>query len=623
MVTQYKLRPCCFNSFFKEHMPSVQRVIIPAILAFLLFFSPNKSFSFTCHDESWQRIDRHIYSLQNTHQKEQIVKEYLKSHPDHICALDRLMNIYSRQGSKKQALNAGNSLLEALGKNKTSPSPELLLKMGKLSVEIEDYILAVDYFYRSKTTEGRNELGKLPSNAVDIVKKYIKSSKEKEGLEFIAALKRVFPRLLHNNKELALLIENSKGGVPRLSSSKQEKNNNRADNILKKEKQSKGRLYIKTFPKGAKVRWKRFHDFVYQKQQYKTGLSLRSGKYTIEVSSVGYETKTRAIEIVSGENTNLAVGLVRIKDKKKVVQGKKAKGVRPILSPEKEKKPANTFYTNRGNSVPGNFRWEVGSVYVSSKWKQVLFSRAYKNPVVVVKIVGENDKAPCVVRIKQIDPKVGFYVRIQEWDYMFYKHAEEKVNYIVMEKGSHIIKKGVRVEAGKFTTDEVSSFRHVKFKKDFFIRNPVIIASVASYNEGDAVVGRIHKNKKSGFLYKMQEQESNKKVHAYEAINYIAWELTTGVYSGISFEIGKTKNKVNHKPFSVNFQTSHFRENPKNIPIVLSGMQTYRGRDTATVRSSKITTSGFMTRIEEEKSRDVETAHKNKEVVGYMAFQSP
>ncbi len=54
-------------------------------------------------------------------------------------------------------------------------------------------------------------------------------------------------------------------------------------------------------------------------------------------------------------------------------------------------------------------------------------------------------------------------------------------------------------------------------------------------------------------------------------------------------------------------------------PVFLAGMQTYQGRDTASIRYKDLTTYGVDIFIEEE-SQDSETA-QNKENVGYFLFE--
>ena len=107
----------------------------------------------------------------------------------------------------------------------------------------------------------------------------------------------------------------------------------------------------------------------------------------------------------------------------------------------------------------------------------------------------------------------GFEVRVQEWDYLDGQHATEQVNYIVVESGSHELPGGARVEAGRFNANAVSSFASIEFSQAFN-SVPVVMTTINSVNEGDAVAMRLKNITTTGFDYRIQEQESNDKQHA-------------------------------------------------------------------------------------------------------------
>ncbi len=64
-----------------------------------------------------------------------------------------------------------------------------------------------------------------------------------------------------------------------------------------------GKLHVETDPPDAKVR---FVDFKYD---YTPGIILREGTYSIEVSSPGYQSITRQLKMVGGQNTSVSVSL--------------------------------------------------------------------------------------------------------------------------------------------------------------------------------------------------------------------------------------------------------------------------------------------------------------------------
>jgi len=257
---------------------------------------------------------------------------------------------------------------------------------------------------------------------------------------------------------------------------------------------------------------------------------------------------------------------------------------------------------------------EFGEIQVNHEWQKVTLKSAYTNPIVITSAVGYSNQDPAVIRVRNVDSS-GFEVRVQEWDYLDGQHASEQVNYIVVESGSYELPGGTRVEAGRFNANAVNSFASIQFSQDCGTV-PVVITTINSVNEGDAVAMRLKNITPTGFDYRIQEQESNDKQHASEVAGYIAWEPSVGSIDGLVFEIGRTSNSVTHA-----FQTLPFYAPFSNPPVFLAGMQTTDGGDTAAVRWQNKQADGVEVKVEEEQSRDTETNHTT-EVVGYMVFEA-
>ena len=263
-------------------------------------------------------------------------------------------------------------------------------------------------------------------------------------------------------------------------------------------------------------------------------------------------------------------------------------------------------------SGQGGMRFEVGEVKVNHSWTQVRFDKAYADPAVVVKSIGDTHADPAVIRVRNLDG-YGFELRIQEWDYLGGWHKDEPVSYMVMESGSYELEDGTKVEAGRFDTGAVSNFSRINFARSFKV-TPVVFASTNTFNESDAVTCRLRKVSTSKFEIKMQEQEANAKAHAVETISYIAWEPSSGEIDGMRFEVKRTGNSVTHKDYHIGFGPDYDAE-----PVFLSDMQTTDGGDTANMRCKNKTASGVDVWVDEEGSKDSETKHTS-EVVGYMTF---
>ena len=250
---------------------------------------------------------------------------------------------------------------------------------------------------------------------------------------------------------------------------------------------------------------------------------------------------------------------------------------------------------------------------MNHNWKRVDFTDSFIDPVVVAKPSSYNETDPAVVRIKDVD-STGFDISIQEWDYLDGSHAFETVGYIVMERGSYTLGDGAKVKAGSFDTDKTDSFGWVDFSETFN-QVPVIATSVISFNEEDVVCCRLGNIDTTGFDFCMQEQERNSQNHASETIFYIAWEPSSGIIDGtLAFEVNRTGDVIEHT-----FQTISFDQIFLSIPVFISDIQTGYGMNTANLRWERKEIDSVDVKIDEEQSRDIETAHIT-EVVGYMLF---
>lgn len=255
---------------------------------------------------------------------------------------------------------------------------------------------------------------------------------------------------------------------------------------------------------------------------------------------------------------------------------------------------------------------ELGSTTINSTWSRVVLTKDFVNPIVIVGPPSNNDSDPCIVRIRNADT-TGFDIRIQEWDYLDDVHADETVHYLVMEQGLHTLDNGARIEAGAFIGG--IRFQALKFQMPF-PTEPVVLTTVSSVNEEDAVTGRIRKLSPDGFEYKLSEQEANKFAHADETIGYIAWEPGAGSIDQVEYEAGKTDNSVTGQ-----WQIIKFNKQFTGIPLFFADMQTYNSGENAAVRYQDLTATDVFVKIEEEASKDSETDHTS-ERVGYINFST-
>jgi PKD repeat protein len=256
---------------------------------------------------------------------------------------------------------------------------------------------------------------------------------------------------------------------------------------------------------------------------------------------------------------------------------------------------------------------EVGEIEVNHEWQRVDFSLPFLDPIVVANVVSHNGSDPTVVRIDAVDLD-GFWIRLQEWDYLDKSHAVETVSFVAMERGKHVLPNGAEVEAGSIESDNTSSFDPVELSGSYQDA-PVVMTALNTFNESDAATVRTRVIDSQSFKVRIQEQELNAKSHAVETIAYIAWQKGTGSIDGRNYEVGMTSDSVKHVAYPIEFADSFV-----GAPIFLADMQTLDGGDTANVRYSGLTPSAVQVWVDEEQSKDSEVRHTT-EAIGYIAFE--
>ncbi|MBV5327445.1 MAG: cadherin-like domain-containing protein [Chlorobium sp.] len=260
----------------------------------------------------------------------------------------------------------------------------------------------------------------------------------------------------------------------------------------------------------------------------------------------------------------------------------------------------------------GQLPIEAGEVSIDHNAARITFAQKFTQPVVVANLITRNASDPCVVRISNVDA-TGFTIRLQEYEYLDGIHIKETISYIVMEKGNYTLEDGSLIEAGTFETAATTAlFQPLMLAMQ---TTPVILSSIVTTNEAQAVTGRIRNVSTSGFEYLLQEQEKNAKSHAKETVAYIAWEPGNGIQSGMRYAVKATLTNNTNKTKTIGFDQAFTTR-----PFVLAGMQTTNEIDPSILRIARATTmTGITVLVEEEKSLDRETTHANEQA-GYLAI---
>jgi hypothetical protein len=170
---------------------------------------------------------------------------------------------------------------------------------------------------------------------------------------------------------------------------------------------------------------------------------------------------------------------------------------------------------------------------------------------------------------------------------------------------------GAWVEAGR-RAEGTTSFTTATFSEPF-AEVPVVLSTVTSVNEADAVVVRMRRISVTGFEVRMDEQQANTRTHLPESIDYIALEPSFGVVNGLRYEVGRMDALVTDSVSTLVYQAAFAQP-----PMFLADMQTTYSKDPANLRWRNRNEVAVEVWVSEEQSADAETAHL-WESVGYFA----
>jgi hypothetical protein len=254
---------------------------------------------------------------------------------------------------------------------------------------------------------------------------------------------------------------------------------------------------------------------------------------------------------------------------------------------------------------------EFGELKIDHRWTRILFREKFIDPVVVAGPLSLNGVHPAVVRINNVD-STGFDIRIQEWPYLDGSHVTESVSYMVMERGSYILADGTRIEASTFTTAGTYNEQAVLFEQSYN-HVPVVVSSVLSFSGTETVVPRLSNINTEGFGFRLQTQEADRPAApGAETIAYIAWEPTSGILNGVSYEISTSGDVVTDA-----FKLLTFTIPLNQAPVFIADMQSFNGGDTAWIRRRNKKTTSIQVQIDEEQSSNQEVGHV-AENIGYI-----
>jgi PKD repeat protein len=256
---------------------------------------------------------------------------------------------------------------------------------------------------------------------------------------------------------------------------------------------------------------------------------------------------------------------------------------------------------------------ESGEIEVGTAWQTVALTKVFRDPIVVANPPSSADGEPVLVRIDGVTPS-GFRIRLQEWDYQDGVHTKERVSYLVVERGRHVLSNGAALEAGQVSASGGSVW-DLKAFTSAFGKVPVVLTSIASNQDPRAVTMRLRRVATASFALRLMQQESIQNGHRAETVNFIAWEPSTGTVGGLRYKVGWAASPVDHLPFVLRFGVTYDR-----APMFLAMIEGNVGPEPAALRWSAKTNAQVTVRVEEEQSSDAEMIHP-KESIGWAVFR--
>jgi len=203
----------------------------------------------------------------------------------------------------------------------------------------------------------------------------------------------------------------------------------------------------------------------------------------------------------------------------------------------------------------------------------------FVNPAVFTSAPTKNGSDGGAIRLANID-SAGFDISFKEWNYLDGTHTTESYDYLVMDHGVYSMADGSVIEVGSFTLDDTGVFLEIDFTEQFSSA-PYLFLSIQTFNGSDTVSIRAKNITNTGFKAALYEQESLMATyHNVESISYIAIDPASGSHGVFNSDQG-----------GKNFEL--YRE---------------------TVSSNGALIGSHYYTIEEESSRDSETAHTSETV---------
>lgn len=155
-------------------------------------------------------------------------------------------------------------------------------------------------------------------------------------------------------------------------------------------------------------------------------------------------------------------------------------------------------------------------------------------------------------------------------------------------------------------------WKHVRFPIQFN-ETPLVFCQVVSEQESAAVAVRLRNISVEGFDLKLSEQELSDGLHLGEQVAWMAVE--PGALNDVTQLQAKLVTGVSDKVKTILFDPPY----PGTAPVFIPAVQTTNNNDPIVVRHNALSTFAVNVVLEEETSKDAETAHEN-ENLAYLSL---
>ena len=193
------------------------------------------------------------------------------------------------------------------------------------------------------------------------------------------------------------------------------------------------------------------------------------------------------------------------------------------------------FELGRINNSEGDTIGDAGILEVDQPeidtWRPLPSPSSFStdNSVAFVQVLSFNGAQPVHPRLTTSHPETkeaGFYFKMEEWPTYDQQHVPEKLSYVVLNEGHHLLGRGEDpdIEVGttepfNYTGDE-DNWQRVQLKDPGV--STVVITQCQTFNGSDPIVTRQRMRDSNEFEVRLQEAESQRDHHAKEIVGYVA-----------------------------------------------------------------------------------------------------